>query len=198
MPTGAPRYPMPFDRKTGRFLRLPPGAKPPKMIEMEGVLGVSFEDDYREHYLSGKMGQKVFARRWKSTKNQIFAAGPSTNRRCWTVLLDLPRRGGGEKPRAVSVRSLSCEICGVSDVHLDRAHWIANADGGSAKRDNILNLCPNCHRKLDVQGDKNTILQARLTLLLREVRTLLATEKDEHELKQQLFAICKSVIQRTT
>jgi len=57
-----------------QFKRTPTGAKTPKMIEVEGRIGRSLEEDYTELYLNGPYGQKRLANRWGVKKTQILSA----------------------------------------------------------------------------------------------------------------------------
>ncbi|KKT22399.1 MAG: hypothetical protein UW06_C0011G0005 [Parcubacteria group bacterium GW2011_GWE1_43_8] len=183
-----------LDKKTGRFLPIPLGKKPQKMKDMEKVLHVKFEKDYKDFYLSEKMGQKLFARRWgASSKNLIFAKNLRGHRRSWVQMLDLPSRDKkflNNKPKIVGSY---CELCGEKDCSLDKAHWVENAEKGSSKSFNILNLCPNCHRKLD-RGDNLVTQNAKAILLTRETRKLINSEKDEKLLRQHLVELCEKIL----
>ena len=183
-----------LDKKTGRFLPITLGKKPQKMKDMEKVLHVKFEKDYKDFYLSEKMGQKLFARRWgASSKNLIFAKNLRGHRRSWVQMLDLPSRDKkflNNKPKIVGSY---CELCGEKDCSLDKAHWVENAEKGSSKSFNILNLCPNCHRKLD-RGDNLVTQNAKAILLTRETRKLINSEKDEKLLRQHLVELCEKIL----
>jgi predicted restriction endonuclease len=87
-------------------------------------------------------------------------------------MLNLPVRRESMLENKAQVTIESCEICNVSDVNLDDAHWFASTHGGSKKFYNILKLCPNCHRKLD-RDDPITIELCREKLLFREVKKLI-------------------------
>lgn len=45
-------------------------------------------------------------------------------------------------------KSKKCQICGW-DGPCDRAHIIPKSKGGTYKSNNVLILCPNCHRLYD-------------------------------------------------
>lgn len=184
-----------LDRETGRFLPVPPGEKPSKMKEMEKKLGVKFEKDYKDLYLDCKMGQKLFARRWEvSSKSLIFSRNLPGSRRSWIQMLNLPFRDLKKYHNNGSRDSkFYCELCKIKDISLDKAHWVENAKGGSSKSFNILNLCPNCHRKLD-RGDGLIIDNARAVLLTREVRKLIDSEKDEMLLRKRLVELCEKIL----
>lgn len=188
-----------LDKKTGRFLPIPPGEKPQKMEDVEKILGVKFEKDYKDLYLSEKMGQKLFARRWRvSNKNLIFGKNLRGGRRSWIQMLDLPLRNS-LKPSIKSLSSKShCELyngvnCKENNCPLERAHWIENRKGGSSKSNNILNLCPNCHTKLD-SGDSLTVKRARECILVREVRKLIDSEKSEASFRERLVELCEKIL----
>jgi len=187
-----------LDPKTGRRLPVPKGDKPPRMKIRETELGAKFEDDYREQYLSGKLGQKRFAERW-GVKNrwQIFSQNPNARRRSWTTMLDLPLLGQDELviPEK-SMQRPSCEICGRNDVTLDKAHWIDAAAGGPELYWNIASLCPNCHRQVDVDKDPQAIEAMKKAVLCHAVKRLVETEANSPEFKDKLLAICESIIQR--
>ena len=85
-----------------------------------------------------------------------------------------------------------CEICGEQFSSLDKAHWKENAKGGSTRSNNILNLCPNCHRKLD-RGDKEVIEKGRKSLLFREVNKLFQARITK-ETPDALLELCTRII----
>lgn len=180
-----------MDPKTGRFLPVPPGGKPGKMLKMEQKLGVKFQDDYRQYYLSGQMSQRQFARRWDVQRSRIWGRS-KTSPKNWIEMLGLPRLGQIAPPQ--SSRPVDkCEVCGASDVSLDEAHWVENAAGGTPHRDNLLDLCPNCHQKLD-RGNRETTEKARGALLGREVRKLVQNENDPLQFQQRLLELCRKVL----
>ncbi len=43
----------------------------------------------------------------------------------------------------------NCCLCGWADSTVDLAHIISKASGGQYELDNIVPLCPNCHRLFD-------------------------------------------------
>lgn len=185
-----------LDPKTGRFLPLGNGEKSPKMLAREKELGVKFESDYKRQYLTGILGQKRFSRRWEvGNKSLIFGRNHRGGRRSWVQMLNLPIRDDSKiinTPTEV-VSSFICEICGTSDVPLDNAHWVENANKGATKTQNILRLCPNCHRKLD-RADEITTENARETLLLRVVKRVLDSRHDEKNLKRELLEQVKPIV----
>jgi len=161
------------------------------MKEMEKVLGLIFEDDYNEKYLKGNLGQKRFANRWGVTKNQIFANKMRGGRRSWVQMLDLEKKSKIKVEQETS-HAKGCEICGEKDISLDRAHWKENVKGGSSRAFNILNLCPNCHRKLD-RKDREITEKGRRVLLFREVKKIFENKITE-ETPQELLSICEHII----
>lgn len=86
------KYKLNLDSKTGQFLPIPKGQKPPKMIEMEKKLGLDFKQDFYENYFNGELGQKRFAQRWGVSKNLIFANNLRGGRRSWVQILDLEKK----------------------------------------------------------------------------------------------------------
>ncbi|MDD5759880.1 MAG: HNH endonuclease [Desulfobulbaceae bacterium] len=186
-----------LDPKTGRRLPVPKGEKPPRMKIREAELGVKFEDDYREQYLSGKLGQKRFTERW-GVKNrwQIFSQNPNARRRSWTTMLNLPLLGQVEFIIPEKTKRPSCEICGRSDVTLDKAHWIDAAAGGPELFWNIVSLCPNCHRQVDVDKIPQAIEAMKKAVLSRAVKRLVETESDSPDFKDRLLKVCESIITR--
>jgi hypothetical protein len=182
-----------IDKITGRFLPLAPGEKPPKMLRMEKLLGIKFERDYKELYLTGKLGQKRFANRWYvGNRSLIFSRSMRGGRRSWAEMLGLPLLNS---PASVpeDTRKLACEICGETEVPLDNAHWVENKDGGSTKSYNILKLCPNCHRKLD-RGDSGTTELARAALLLRVSRKILNNRDADTNIRKELLMRVEPII----
>jgi hypothetical protein len=185
-------HPIPrIDSKTGQFLPTPEGQKPPKMKEMEEKLGLDFEEDYREKYLEGKLGQKRFSQRWGVSRNLIFANNLRGGRRSWIQMLALEKKGHVQEQDKGEKELPSCEICG-EEVSLDKAHWKEHTKGGSTKAQNILNLCPNCHRKLD-RGDKYRTEKGREVLLFREAKKIF-DKKITEETPKKLLDLCEQII----
>jgi hypothetical protein len=155
------------------FVRTPEGQKTPKMIEVEKKIGRTLEEDFQEYHVEKGWGQIRMAKRWGVKRNTIFYSIPRSGQRSWVEMLNLPVRceTTAENDTQTSITE-SCEICGISDVSLDDAHWFPDRDGGSTKSHNILKLCPNCHRKLD-RGDPVTVELCRERLLFREVKKLI-------------------------
>lgn len=126
------------------------GVKTARMLEVESRLGRTLEADFREFYVEKGWGQKKLAKRWGVTRPAIFGRGETTVK-CWVQVLGLPVR---REARAVSPKpawpSPACEICGAKGV-LEGAHWIPAAKGGEATPSNVLKLCPNCHKQLDLR-----------------------------------------------
>ena len=58
------------DSVTGKYIST--NGKTKKMLKMEKELGTTFEDDYRENYLSGKMNKSAFAKRWGTSRTLLF------------------------------------------------------------------------------------------------------------------------------
>lgn len=186
-----------YDPKTGRWLPLAKGERPPKMKEMENKLCLKFEDDYKKQYLSGKMGQLRFAKRWGTTKGMIFGHGPAAKRNCWIIQLKLKKRNTNNSPKNNSKnKKVICEICGIDNVTLDKAHWIDNAKGGPRHQWNILNLCPNCHRKVDIDRDSKTINAMEKAILSKAVKFLYEKENQKKNYRDKLLKICKAIINR--
>lgn len=174
-----------LDSKTGRFLKTPNGIKTPKMLEMEKQLGVKFEDDYRNLYLSGKLGQKRFATKWNCSKSLIFANNLRGGRRSWVQMLNLPPKYGNVfSGKKISLKP-SCECCGEEVVSLDNAHWVENKERGSNNSSNIAKLCPNCHRALD-RDDAKIIEGVRAALLYRVSKAIFDRGGNREKIKKEL------------
>lgn len=182
-------------KKKGTFSKIE--GKTDKIREQEKRLGVEFEDDYETTYIVGKMSNNKFAQRWNTSRGLIF--GPLTEgRQCWVDKFNLPRRNQqtteeqqDDSPKLE--RKKQCEVCHIDDVDLEKAHWIANCDGGDRKSNNILRLCPNCHTKLDQQRDPKTTRRAERALLYRAVTELLESDDADPRSLQQL---CHQILER--
>ena len=181
--------------KSTQFKATPAGVKTPRMLVAEKKIGATLEEDYLNNYLTGKLGQKRLASRWGVGRNLIFGGGRG-KRRNWVQMLNLPLRG--EKPTQVTApRSSSCEICGISDLPLEGAHWVPAREGGSSKSYNILKLCPNCHTLLDNVENEKIVLRSRQVLLTRAAEQLLnSTSVRDEEFQKSFVDICKSIIER--
>jgi 5-methylcytosine-specific restriction endonuclease McrA len=180
--------------KGTQFKRTPEGAKTERMLEVEKRIGRTLEEDYEENYLRGRLGQKRLANHWGVARNQVFGVLRG-GRRNWVQMLGLPAKGGSSQAIARERTSRKCEICGATEVPLEGAHWLSARDGGSARLDNILRLCPNCHTRLDVMEHAPTIERARRVLLLRAAEAFLATTsaRDE-ETQRAFFVLCQRII----
>lgn len=185
------KYPLNLDPNTGQFLPIPKGQKPPKMLDMEKKLGLDFKQDYFDNYLNGNLGQKRFAQRWGVSKNLIFANNLRGGRRSWVQMLDLEKKNTQVTENSFASIIPRCEICG-EKVSLDGAHWKEHTKGGSTKADNILKLCPNCHRKLD-RGDKETVEKGREILLFRESQKIFS-QKITEKTQKELLDLCSRII----
>lgn len=163
------------------------------MLEKEKQLGIKFEDDYKELYLTGEIGQKRFSSRWGvGGKSLIFGRNLRGGRRSWAQMLELPGYKNSDKNEK-AVTSLACEICGKSNVTLENAHWIENSNQGEAKWYNIIKLCPNHHTQLD-DSHRATTESVRAALLLRVVKKMLDSRKNEKELKAELLRRVEPII----
>ena len=185
------RYIPQTDPKTGQFVPVPPGEKPPKMIAMEKKLGIDFVDDYYKNYFYSPRGQKLFAARWGVSKNLIFANNLRGNRRSWFQMLNLPKKDLTTHTTTLKLNLRECESCG-EQIPLDKAHWKEHVKGGSNKSYNLLNLCPNCHRKLD-RGDGEITHKCRKVLLFREIKSFNRTDYTEKK-AETLLSICENII----
>ena len=188
------KYTPQLDEETGQFIPVPRGEKPPKMKDMEEKLDMDFIEDYKKNYLNGELGQKRFAQRWGVSRNLIFANNLRGGRRSWVQMLDLEKRGDSTRQKNKEVETKGCEICG-EKVSLDKAHWKEHTKGGNTKAENILNLCPNCHRKLD-RGDKDTREKGREVLLFREARKIFDKKVTEKTPKQFLDLCTQIILER--
>lgn len=177
----------------GQFLSTPQGQKTAKMLEVEGRLGRTLEEDFREYHIEKGWGQKRIAKRWRVQKNLIFATNLRGGRRSWATMLNLPvRRLEQETVPQRSEGAHKCEVCQEFDNYLDNAHWIADRDGGGRQSFNILRLCPNCHRKLD-RDDPLTTERAKEILLFREMKRIVETGRAS---KAQLVRVCEAIVTR--
>ena len=183
---------------TGQFIATPEGEKTPKMLEVEERLGRTLEKDFQEYYIEKRWGQKRLANRWQVQRALIFGTNLRGGRRSWSQMLNLSvRREDGKvaSRKAESISQSKCEICNEYEIALDNAHWVSDRDGGSSASNNILHLCPNCHRKLDRHNSAITE-KARQILLFREARRILETRKDTEAKQRKLLQICEGIINR--
>lgn len=155
------------------------------MLEMEKVIGATFENDYKKFYLSGKLGQKRFAKRWNCSKGLIFDNNLRRGRRSWTQMLGLQKRSGEIARKPESETRSQCENCGIEMPSLDGAHWVERINGGSEDSSNIAKLCPNCHRKLDRDHSK-TIEDVRKALLYRVSKSIIEKGGEKEKMKKKL------------
>ena len=132
-----------------KFVLTAPGEKTSKMREVEKRIGRTLEEDFKEYYVLKGWGYRRLAKRWGVSHHTISVSRSRNGFRSWVEMLGLPARRESSDIDSQISSTPTCEICGVSDVELDDAHWVADKDGGSTKSYNILKLCPNCHRKLD-------------------------------------------------
>jgi HNH endonuclease len=181
--------------KETQFKRTPPGAKTARMLEVEKRIGTTLEKDYKAQYLEGSLGQKRLATRWGVARGQIFGSLRG-NRRNWVQMLGLPSKAGNTKEKQSRTVSKGCEICSAPDTVLEKAHWISAREGGSAHAENILKLCPNCHKRLDQLSDPSTVNRAREIILLRAAEVLLqSTPSRDIDMQRRFLALCRSVIE---
>ena len=177
-------------------MRIPKGQKTPKMLEIEKRIGCTLEEDYREHYTKKGWGQTRIAHRWRVPKVLIFFGNRRSNTPPWTERLGLEVRKQTVVPAvAPQKEGTGCEICGADNVIAQRAHWIANHDGGSKKRFNIVRLCPNHHQLLD-GGDPETTELSKQILLFREAKWIIETGPDGPEKQKELLRVSQAIITR--
>jgi hypothetical protein len=182
--------------RSTQFKRTPDGVKTSRMLDVENRIGAKLEDDYRSYYLERGWGQKRLANRWGVTRGQIFGQLPG-GRRNWVQMLGLPARGDAGVKKQSRRASRACEVCGADDTVLEAAHWIPARDGGSTRAENILKLCPNCHKRLDQLEDPATIQRCKESLLLRAAEALLqSTTRRGGTMQRQFHALCWSIIER--
>jgi hypothetical protein len=180
--------------KTTQFKRTPDGVKTSRMLEVQKRIGATLEDDYKAKYLDGGWGQKRLADHWGVRRGQIFGQ-LCKGRRSWVQMLKLPAKGGTSANKDSRSASNQCETCGAHDTVLEAAHWIPVRNGGSSRRDNILKICPNCHKKLDWQEDPATVQRAREIILFRAAKALLqSTTTPDETLRRQFFEACSSIL----
>ena len=178
-------------------MRIPKGQKTSKMLEIEKRLGRTLEEDYHEHYIKEEWGQKKIANRWRVPKGLIFFGNRRTNTPPWTERLGLPVRKQKQTiaPAVAPKNSTRCEICGADRVIAHKAHWIANRDGGSTQRFNIIRLCPNHHQLLD-GGDPDTTELSKQILLFREAKRIIEDSPDGPERQKELVRVSQAIITR--
>lgn len=182
--------------KDGKFKKIPDGQKTPKMLEVEKKIGKTLEQDYKEMYLSGKIGQKRLAQRWGVPRGLIFCETMRENRKCWVQKLNLSKLDGSAlQISKKTILQKGCEICGECRVFLDDAHWIAHAKGGGKERSNILKLCPNCHRLLD-SNDPEIIKKGQKILLYREVEKIINSNEIAENKHEQLWILCNNIFSK--
>ena len=176
----------------------PEGQKTAKMLQGEQRLGRRLEEDFREYYVEKGWGEQRIAKRWGVKKDLIFHSSARNRSRAWVEMLNLPVRRIDEqedRPIQRTAQKLKCEICEEFGEHFDRAHWIADKDGGSMQSYNILQACPNCHRKLD-RDDPIITQRAKEALLFREVKRILEAPEDSKNTKRDLVEICNAILTR--
>ncbi len=179
----------------GRFKPTPEGVKTPKMLEVEQRIGASLEKDFEEYHIKKGWGQKRLANRWGVSRSLIFSTTMRGGRRSWVEMLKLNTRRIGCNTPAKSPPKLVCELCNAPESSLDRAHWVSHRDGGSASAYNILNLCPNCHRRLD-RDDKTTISSCLEILLFRECRRIIEGSGGQAAKRKKLVEMAKAILER--
>jgi 5-methylcytosine-specific restriction endonuclease McrA len=174
------------------------GVKTPRMLEVEARLGRTLEVDFREYYVEKLWGQKKLTQRWGVTRAAIFGRGETTDLKCWVQVLSLPiRREASSASLTGAKAQLACEVCGLSDVPLEGAHWIAAAKGGNASPSNIIKLCPNCHTQLDLSEDSKTTAHAQAVLFARVARRFVDSTRSGNRDQQLAFVrLCKAIIER--
>src|SRR2546423_4472663 len=174
------------------------GVKTPRMLEVEARLGRTLEEDFQEYYVEKGWGQKRLSKRWGVTRAAIFGRGETTELKCWVQVLQLPIRQEMAPSQLNELKSLpSCELCGISGIPLEGAHWIAASKGGDATSSNIIKLCPNCHTQLDLSEDSKITAHARALLLARVARRFVESPESFNREKQlQFVELCRSIIER--
>ncbi len=187
---------MKLDSKSGRFLPTPKGQKTPKMLEVERRLGKTLEKDFSEKHHKQGWGQKRISQSWGVPRGLVFSLNMRGGRRSWAQMLGLKVRRVNENAPSAMKGLKGCEICGKSDATIERAHWIANRDGGDATSSNIVLLCPNHHTVLD-RDDKKITDQVREILLFREVKKLTEGKISEPALRKKLYRLSEQIIHRT-
>jgi hypothetical protein len=178
--------------------RTPDGQKTRKMLEVEDRLGRTLEDDFREYYVEKCWGQQRIAKRWGVKRDLIFHSCARNRSRAWVEILNLAVRRIDEEPDRVvgeETPKLLCELCEQASDHFDRAHWIADKDGGGTESYNILRACPNCHRRLD-RGDAAIAEKAKEVLLFREVKRIVEAGGDSKMARRELAKIAYSILNR--
>jgi hypothetical protein len=179
-----------------QFKRIPDGVETPRMLEVEKQIGARLEDDYRTHYLEGELGQQRLANRLGVGRSLIFGQLPGGHRN-WVQKLSLLAKGDAGAKKQSRRASKACEVCSIDDTPLEKAHWISARNGGSTRRENILKLCPNCHRRLDHLKDPRIIQRCGEILLYRAAKALLQSTTSRDELMQRRFlALCSGIISR--
>ncbi len=175
----------------GRFSKIPLGIKTPKMLEVEKRLGCYLEEDFKEYYDKKNWSQKKMAERWQVPRGLIFQDVKRGNKISWVTRLNLIKKPEGKPDNS---KKHFCEICEVSFPSLQKAHWISHKEGGSTNYYNILELCPNCHHRLD-KYDEGTD-KALITLFSRSMKTFFAKGNFSFDEKREALKIANQIIKR--
>lgn len=191
------------DNTTGQFKPIPQGQKTPLMLEVEKRIGRTIEEEYQNLYIEQDWSQRDLAEKWNVKRSTIFAPHKRTGRRSWVKILRLPTKNDGTRgTNQISASTFStylhiqkqCECCNTPFDFPDRAHWIPASAGGSTSSNNILKLCPNCHRLLDRGQNQDIIERCKKILFCREIRKAIEQGSSDEELYQLTNQIINRII----
>ena len=139
---------------TGRWISYEKGIKTERQKSLEEKLGHSLEEDWQIYYLGKEWGWRKMTQRWGLHRISLF--GDGRGRQGWVGHLGLKtRKEDADASQIMKTKNPeSCEICGESSAGVEESHYVRAKDGGPKDFFNILNLCPNCHKKLDAGNEK--------------------------------------------
>jgi hypothetical protein len=84
------KYPPKREKLSGKYKSTE--GKTPKMLKMEKLLEVKFEDDFKNNYKEGDMSQREFAKRWDASRTLIFDTSlRKKGRLCWIQRVGLEK-----------------------------------------------------------------------------------------------------------
>jgi len=86
-----------------------------------------------------------------------------------TDILDITDVSSRTMAKILKRANLGCSICGWNEASGDVHHIVPSSKGGSNKMDNLIYVCPNCHRKIHECGDGFITEDEMITLNLKVV-----------------------------
>ena len=194
-----------MERKpNGQFVAIPLDQKTEKMLEVEKRLGRTLEEDFDEYYIKRGWGQKRLASRW-GVKRQLIFGYEKSDRTSWIKRLNLTkrttlaRREDTQSPLMItpldSITNKSCAVCHDPKLPTENAHWIPASSGGSRDSHNMIRLCPNHHKLLDL-GDDETVEKVKEALLAKVIRKIVESGFNKSNNMKELIKKCETIIIR--